>query len=54
MEPEEDESVKNNPSVKNYFSMAPSAKEKRAKTMGTECKAHPYFRDRGLRNVSHF
>jgi len=54
VEAQEDESIKNNPSVKSYFNMAPSAKEKRAKTDAAGCKAHPYFRDRGLRNVSNF
>ena len=54
VEPQEDESIKNNPSVKNYFMMAPSAKEKRARTDVAAGKPHPYFRERGLRNISHF
>ena len=56
VEPQEDESVKNNPSVKSYFMMAPSAKEKRARASASssECRDHPYFKDRGLRDVSEF
>ena len=54
VEPQEDESVKNNPSVKSYFMMAPSAKEKRVRAGASECRDHPYFRDRGLSDVSQF
>jgi ribonuclease H2 subunit A len=50
VEPEEDESV--NPSVKAYFTMAPSAKDKRTKNVAS--KTHPYFRDRGLTSTSCF
>ncbi len=55
VEPEEEENVKSNPSVKDYFSMAPTAKEKRAsKAAAIANKSHPYFRDRGLTGTVRF
>jgi len=48
VEPAEDESVKNNPSVSQYF--VTSTKQ----TKGKNFRKHPYFRERGLAQLTSF
>jgi len=48
VEPAEDESVKNNPSVSQYF--VSSTKQ----TKGKHARKHPYFRERGLNQLTSF
>lgn len=47
---EDEEALKKNPSVKNYFVQIPSDKDKRKQA----CKLHPYFRDRCIKPATGF
>jgi len=51
VEPAEDESIKNNPSVSQYFSAVTMAKPG---NKGKSSRKHPYFRERGLTQLESF
>ena len=52
VEPEEEDAIKKNPSVKEFFVKVPSKKEAGSGRAGR--KTHPYFKERCLKTVSQF
>ena len=50
VEPEEEENVKKNPSVKDFFVQLPTKKGKSSKGI----RKHPYFNERGLHSTTSF
>ena len=55
IEPEEEDHVKKNPSVKSYFAAVPlNEKDKKSKNNQRVSKVHPYFRERGLSTTQQF
>ena len=53
VEPEEEDEVKKNPSVKDYFAKMPSSK-KQTLDSGRKKGKHPYFKERCLNNTIYF